>query len=306
MRVVFMGSPEFAVPSLSALAARHQVVAVYTQPDRVRGRGARTTPTPVKTGALALGLEVRTPETLRDERVQHEFAELRPEVVCVAAYGLILPKEVLVVPPHGCINVHASLLPRHRGAAPVHRAILQGDKETGVSIMRMEEGLDTGPFAAVRTVRIDDHDVASLTQILAEEGAEALLETLDAVENGTVAWIPQANENATYAAKVTDADVALDPSLKVNDALARVRASGSSARAKAVVCGVRLDIVRAARATNPPSAGHAHVGKRGLTLGFADGAIEALEVRPEGRGSMPAAAFACGIRTGPNTTWEQA
>ena len=301
-----MGSPEFAVPSLMALAGRHDVVAVFTQPDRVRGRGGRTTPTPVKAGALDLGLEVRTPVTLRDPQVQQAFAALAPDVVCVAAYGLILPPEILDVPRYGCINVHASLLPRHRGAAPVHRAILEGDTMTGVSIMRMEEGLDTGPYATVRTVPVDDHDVASLTAILAEEGAAALLETLDAIERGTVRWIPQDDANATYAAKVTDADVALHPALDVRDALARVRASGSSARAKAVVCGARIDIVRATRATNPPSAGHAHVGKRGLTLGFADGAIEALEVRPEGRGSMPATAFACGTRTGPNTTWGQA
>lgn len=299
-----MGSPDFAVPTLLALASRHEVVAVYTQPDRVRGRGGRTTPTPVKAEALRLDLEVRTPVTLRDAQMQQEFAVLRPDVVCVAAYGLILPPEILDVPSLGCVNVHASLLPRHRGAAPIHRAILDGDAETGVAIMRMEEGLDTGPYALVRRVAVNDHDVDSLTTILANEGAAALLETLDAIESDTVVWTPQDESLVTYAAKVTDQDVALDPSLSVEDALRRVRASGSSARAKARLCGIRLDILRAARAECALGAGSALVGKTGIVLGFTDGAIEALEVRPEGRSTMPAVAFACGARSEPETTWE--
>lgn len=299
-----MGSPEFAVPSLRALADRHDVVAVYTQPDRVRGRGGRTTPTPVKAEALGLGLDVRTPVTLKDSEVQQAFAALEPDVVCVAAYGLILPREILDVPRFGCVNVHASLLPRHRGAAPVHRAILEGDIDTGVSIMRMEEGLDTGPYAVVRNVAVNDHDVASLTAILAQDGAEALLETLDCIEAGSVTWTPQDESLVTYAAKVTDADVALDPSLSVDDALRRVRASGSSARAKARLCGVTLDVLRAAPSELQMDAGCALVGKKGITIGFSDGALEALEVRPEGRASMPATAFACGARSEPDTTWE--
>lgn len=299
-----MGSPDFAVPSLVALASRHEVVAVYTQPDRVRGRGARTMPTPVKSRALELGIEVRTPASLRDERAQQEFAALRPDIVCVAAYGLILPREILDVPPYGCINVHASLLPRHRGAAPVHRAILEGDTETGVSIMRMEEGLDTGPFAVVRTVPVDDHDVGTLTQILAEEGAGALIETLDAIREDRVSWTQQDDSLATYAAKITDDDVALHPALTVDEALARIRVSGSSARAKAVVCDSRLDILQAVRSEHMVAAGCAHVGKAGITIGFSDGAIDVVEVRPEGRNSMASAAFACSARTGPDVTWE--
>ena len=191
MRVVFMGTPKFAAAILEDLAQQHEVVAVYTRPDAVRGRGKRLEPSAVKAAAERLGLSVRTPRTLRDEAVQRELAALAPDVVCVAAYGAILPKAVLDLPRHGCLNVHASLLPRWRGAAPIERAILAGDEETGVCVMRMEEGLDTGAYCVCRTTSVAGKSAADLTEELADLGSHALLTALVRVERGVDAWTEQ-------------------------------------------------------------------------------------------------------------------
>ncbi len=303
MRVVFMGTPEFAVPSLLALCAAHEVVAVYTQPDRVRRRGKELVPTPVRIAAEESGIPVYTPRTLRDEVEIAALAKLRPDVICVAAYGMILPPEVLAIPPYGCVNVHASILPRHRGAAPIHRAILDGDELAGVSIMRMEEGLDTGPYATTASVPVDGLDVEALTAAIAGIGAEALLEILAAIEAGTVVWTAQDDSSATYAPKVTDADLALSPDLPIEAALRRVRASTDSARSKLVIAGRTLDVLRAvpAAADLPPGLA---LGVRGsLLVGFADGVMSAEEVRPEGRGVMSGAAFAAGARIVEPVEW---
>src|SRR3954471_10125931 len=173
MRIVFMGSPEFAVPSLNALVeAGHEVVAVYAQPPRPAGRGKAERKTAVHQRAEQLGIEVRTPKTLRDEQEQAQFQALEADLAVVAAYGLILLKPILEAPRQGCINVHASLLPRWRGAAPIQRAILAGDEATGVTIMQMEEGLDTGPMLLKMVTRIDDKNAGQLTEELATLGAE--------------------------------------------------------------------------------------------------------------------------------------
>lgn len=303
MRVVFMGTPEFAVPSLRALCAAHEVVAVYTQPDRVRRRGKELVPTPVRTVAEESGIPVYTPRTLRDETEIAALEKLRPDIICVAAYGMILPPEVLAIPPYGCVNVHASILPRHRGAAPIHRAILDGDELAGVSIMRMEEGLDTGPYATLASVPVDGLDVEALTAAIAEIGAEALLETLAAIEAGTVAWTEQDDSSATYAPKVTDADLALSPDLSLQTALRRVRASTDSARSKLVMGGRTLDVLRAVPAAADLSPGLARCIRGSLLIGFSDGVMSAEEVRPEGRGVMSGAAFAAGARIGEPVEW---
>ena len=184
MRVVFMGTPEFAATILEDLSQQHEVAAVYTRPDAVRGRGRKLEPSPVKRTAERLGLPVLEPRTLRDEAVQAELASFEPDVICVAAYGAILPKAVLDLPPFGCLNVHASLLPRWRGAAPVERAILAGDAVAGVCIMRMEEGLDTGAYCVCRTARIDGKTAPELTDELANLGSHALLTALVHVQSG--------------------------------------------------------------------------------------------------------------------------
>lgn len=308
MRVVFMGTPEFSVPILEALVTHHQVVAVYTQPDRVRGRGRNVTPSPVKIAALANGIPVFEPATLRDPTVVDDLRSLDPDVICVAAYGQILPVSVLLIPRYGCLNVHASLLPRHRGAAPVHRAILEGDSETGVAIMLMDEGLDTGPYTSVVRIPIDDHTVASLTYELSTLGARALLDTLDAVAAGTVRWTVQDDSLATHAAKVSASDLELHPGLLVVDALRRVRASTPSARSRACIGGTVVDVIRASAAplTAGTEPGAVIANKQELLLGLSDGAILIEELRPAGKAVMDGACFGRGREIGPMTSWGSA
>lgn len=301
-----MGTPDFAVPSLRALADRHSVAAVYTRPDAPSARGSALRPSPVKTAALELDLAVRQPVTLRDPAEAEALASLAPDVVCVAAYGLILPPDVLAAPRLGCVNVHASLLPRHRGAAPIQRAILAGDERTGVSIMLMEEGLDTGPYALQATAEIGRADNAWLTRTLAEQGAGALVEVLDRMEDGTVVWTPQDEAGATYAAKVTRADVSLSPELTAVEADRRVRASSPSARSALLVDG-RLVVVLVAEPSDAPTApGDARLTPSGLVLGFADGSLVLRRVRPEGRRAMDGDAFARGARLGATAVWTTA
>ena len=303
MRLVFMGTPTFAVPSLRAVAAVHDVVAVLTAPDRPRGRGRVLSSSPVRAAAVELGLVVSQPTTLRDAATVARLASLTPEVVCVAAYGLLLPPETLAVPSRGCLNVHASLLPRHRGAAPVHRAILQGDATTGVSIMRMEPTLDTGPVAAAVEVPVGDHDLASLTTLLAEEGARLLVEVLASVERGEDSWLPQDEGLATYASKVSRDDLALSPDQTAQTFLRRVRASTRSAPARAVICGVASAVSRAAGSDAHVSPGRVVSDGGSLFLGLADAAVEVLTMRPDSRSEMPGAAFACGLKDPVERAW---
>ena len=205
MRVIFMGTPDFAVPSLDLLVTSgHEVVAAYSQPPRRAGRGKALTPSPVQMRAEALGIDVMTPVTLRDPDAQARFSGLQADMAIVAAYGLILPQAVLDAPRLGCVNVHASLLPRWRGAAPIQRAILAGDATTGVTIMQMEAGLDTGPMLATIQTPVEDKTAGILTTELAELGAELLVQVLSEPE----AYVPQPQpeDGVTYAAKIEKAE----------------------------------------------------------------------------------------------------
>lgn len=302
MRVVFMGTPAFAVPSLQSLATSHDLVAVYTRPDRAAGRGRGTRPCPVKIAALALGVPVLQPSTLRGPAVS-ELVTLRPDVVCVAAFGMLLPPEILAVPRHGCINVHASLLPRHRGAAPIQRAILEGDTATGVSIMRMEAGLDTGPYALQRAVAIGERYAHEIEADLATLGAEALTEVLAALESGEVAWTPQDDEAATYAAKISKDDVALLPELTVTEAFRRVRAATRSAPARACVGDTELTVVRARVVSEAIAAGATCLIDGWPVLGFTDGCLLLDVVRPAGKGDMPGGDWVRGARLAEDVCW---
>jgi methionyl-tRNA formyltransferase len=210
MRLVFMGTPDFAVPALEALvAAGHEIAAVYTQPPRPAGRGKKERPSPVQARAEALGLPVRCPRSLRDPEAQAEFAALAPEAAVVVAYGLILPQAVLDAPARGCLNIHASLLPRWRGAAPIHRAVMAGDAETGVCIMRMEAGLDTGPVLLREAVPIGPEDTTgTLHDRLAALGARLVVEALARLDR--LAPKPQPEDGATYAAKIDKSEAQLD------------------------------------------------------------------------------------------------
>ena len=209
MRLAFMGTPEFAVPTLDALvAAGHEIAAVYTQPPRPAGRGKGLSPSPVQRRAEAAGLEVRTPVSLRGGEEQAAFAALGLDAAVVAAYGLILPEPILSAPRHGCLNVHASLLPRWRGAAPIQRAILAGDERTGVCIMGMERGLDTGPVFARRETEIDRKTAAELTEELAGIGGALIADVLDRL--GDIVPEPQPEDGVTYAHKIEKHEARLD------------------------------------------------------------------------------------------------
>ncbi|MCF8706490.1 methionyl-tRNA formyltransferase [Rhizorhapis sp. SPR117] len=209
MRIIYMGTPDFAVPTLEKLVeAGHDVVAVYSQPPRPAGRGKALRPTPVHERAEAMGLEVRTPLSLKEAQVQADFAALNADVAVVAAYGLILPKAVLAAPKRGCLNVHASLLPRWRGAAPIQRAILAGDNVTGVTIMDMEAGLDTGPMRAKHVTPIEDKTAGELTTELAHAGAELMIEVLEDLDAQPP--VPQPEEGVTYAAKIDKSEARID------------------------------------------------------------------------------------------------
>lgn len=223
MRLAFMGTPEFAVPTLDALvAAGHEVVAVYTQPPRPANRGKKLTPSAVQARAEQLGLEVRTPVSLRNVEAQAEFVALDLDVAVVAAYGLILPQAILDAPKHGCLNVHGSILPRWRGAAPVQRAILAGDAKTGVMVMQMEAGLDTGPVRATTEIEIGQKTTGELTAELAELGAELMAVVLNDIAAHPA--VPQLDEGITYAAKIDKAETRMDFSASAEQVERQVRA----------------------------------------------------------------------------------
>lgn len=221
MRVIFMGTPDFSVPALRAIAARHDVVAVYSQPPRAAGRGQKPRPSPVALAAQDLGIPVRTPARLRDPQDQADFAALDADVAVVVAYGLILPQPVLDAPRLGCLNIHASILPRWRGAAPIHRAILAGDAETGVAIMQMEAGLDTGPVLALtRTPIAADDTTASLHDRLSAMGADLICDVLDRLP---LPAVPQPRDGVTYAAKIDKTEARIDWTLPAEQVDRQIR-----------------------------------------------------------------------------------
>lgn len=302
MRVVFMGTPAFAVPSLEAVAARHEVIAVFTRADQASGRGAHLRPSEVKIAAEQLGLTVMQPSTLRGDAAS-EIGRLAPDVICVAAFGMLLPREVLEIPRFGCINVHASLLPRHRGAAPVQRAILSDDIRTGVSIMRMEEGLDTGPYALQRSVAIGNRYAQEVEDDLAQVGAEALVEVLGLLERGVATWIEQDPTGVTYAAKITKDDVALTPDLTAADAFMRVRAATRRAPSRACVGDKELTVLRAMPVDSDTAAGAVCLVDGVPHLGFADAALRLDLVRPAGKGDMSGSQWAHGARLSEDACW---
>ncbi len=301
-----MGTPAFAVPSLTALLEEHEVVAVYTRPDRPVGRGRHLTPSAVKVAAMGAALPVEQPESLHGGDAVATLSRYRPDIVVVAAFGLILPRAILEVPPLGCVNVHASLLPRHRGAAPVERAILEGDDRTGVSIMRMEEGLDTGPWAMQVDTPVDDLTADHLRQVLSALGASALAEVLRRMGDGRVTWTAQSPEGATYAAKITAADTALDPALTVQAALRRVRAGGPTAPCRALLAGRSVTVEVASRGEGVIEQGVLVLAEGRLLVGLQDGAMAVDRLVPAGRRSMSGAEYARGARIEPGATWGSA
>lgn len=304
MRIVFMGTPQFAATVLENLVDQHDVVCVYTRKDAVRSRGTKTVASPVKQLALERGIEVRQPDTMRDPDEIAHLRELEPDAICVAAYGMILPKDVLDIPRYGCLNVHASLLPKYRGAAPIERAILNGDKMAGVCIMRMEEGLDTGPFCISRAQEIGEMPVGELSEELAIHGATGLLVALGQIEQGGVRWTEQNESEATYAPKLEKGELNLDPQESASVNMRRVQASSEPHPARCVINGKGVTIMQATARfddDNPDIArelqpGHVAFMAKRMFLGCADGPLELVMVKPDGRKEMPALSFASGIQ----------
>lgn len=286
MRIIFMGTPDFAVPSLNALVdAGHDLVAVYSQPPRPAGRGKALTPTPVHHRAETLGIEVRTPVSLRDSTAQAEFAALEADIAIVAAYGLILPQSILDAPRLGCLNVHASLLPRWRGAAPIHRAILAGDAETGVTIMQMEAGLDTGPMRAKRCTPIGGKTSGELTEELANLGASLLIEVLAAMNSHPP--VAQPADGVTYAAKIDKAESRLDFTQPAEQMARQIRAFAPSPGAFFEYQGERIRILAAEVTQGSGTPGTLLDGE--MTIACGQGAIRPTRVQRAGKAAMPTA-----------------
>ncbi len=279
-----MGTPEFAVPVLEALHREHEVVAVYCQPPRPAGRGKADRPSPVQQRAEALGLPVRHPVSLRSETAAKDFAALAADVAVVVAYGLILPQPVLDAPRHGCLNIHASLLPRWRGAAPIHRAIMAGDRETGVCIMRMEAGLDTGPVLLRETLEIGPEETtAELHDRLSGLGAGLVLQALDRLP--TLVPEPQPAGGVTYAAKIDKAEARVDFSRPAVEVDRLIRGLSPFPGAWVMVGGERVKLLRSRLAEGAGSPGQV---LHGFTIACGTGAVEITEAQREGKRPMPA------------------
>jgi methionyl-tRNA formyltransferase len=296
MRLVFAGTPEFAVPALRVAAATGQLAGAWTQPDRPAGRGRQLTPSPVKVEAIAHGVPVFQPETLRDKDARAALAALEPDLMIVVAYGLILPPSVLAIPRLGCWNVHASLLPRWRGAAPIQRAIEAGDAETGVDLMQMEKGLDTGPvLLELRTPIAGDETAGRLHDRLARLGAQVLEDGLALLGAGTPPTPrAQPETGVTYASKIDKAEASLDWTRPADELARRVRAFHPWPVCEAEVGGERLRIhaARALERAHRAAPGTVLEASRdGIDIACGDGALRLLTVQREGGRPLPAAEF---------------
>ncbi|HEX6269281.1 MAG TPA: methionyl-tRNA formyltransferase [Anaerolineales bacterium] len=299
IKVVFMGSPDFALPSLRALANVYEVVGVVTQPDRASGRGRGLKSPPVKVLAQELGIPTIQPEKLRAPEAMEALHTWNPDLVVVAAFGQILRKDVLELPRYGCINVHASLLPRWRGAAPIHAAILHGDEETGVTIMKMDAGLDTGPVLNQRSIRLTREDTAgSLTGTLSRLGAELLIETLPDYLSGKITPTPQPEEGVTYAPMLKKEEGRLDFTRPAEELERRVRAFNPWPGAFMDFDGTLLKVHRAHAVAE---AGNVQAGERLVYrdqpgVGAGGGLLILDEVQPAGKKPMSGKSFLAGAR----------
>lgn len=302
MRLVFMGTPQFAVPHLHALAAsQHDVVGVVTRPDRPSGRGHRVMPPPVKPVALSLGIPVMQPEKLSDEAFRQEIADLKPDLICVVAYGGFLPKWLLDVPPYECVNVHPSLLPKYRGAAPIQRAIINGDHETGVSTMYMVQAMDAGDVILQERVLIGgDDDAGSMHDRLAELGAKLLSETVDLIADGRAPRTPQDDRLVTLAPKIEAADELIDWNHSASSIDARVRGLKPRPGAYTWHEGRRIKVWQTQlgdEANEQAEPGTVvSIDEDSITVATGSGMLQLLEVQPENAQRLNPRAYANGYR----------
>jgi methionyl-tRNA formyltransferase len=304
LRLIFMGTPDFAVPALQAIiAAGHSILTVYTRPPRQAGRGLHERLSPVHHAAAAAGLEVETPASFSSDDVRRSFLNKHADAAVVVAYGLILPKAILDAPRLGAYNIHASLLPRWRGAAPVNRAIMAGDRTTGVTIMRMTEGLDEGPVCLMRTSGIGDNETAGeLHDRLARLGADLMIAALADLERGILPMVPQSSEGVTYAAKISKGEAHIDFARPAKDVLNHI--NGLSPHPGAWVAAPsggrlqRVKLLKAERAEGASAPGT--IVDDDFAIACADGAIRPLILQREGRAAMKREEFLRGLalRTG--------
>lgn len=291
MRVIFMGTPEFSVPVLEALAAEHDIVAVYSQPPRPAGRGKKDRPSPVHAKAAELGLEVRTPLNFKSAEDREAFAALDADIAVVVAYGLILPQAILDAPAKGCLNIHASLLPRWRGAAPIHRAIMAGDTETGICIMQMEAGLDTGPVLLREAIPIGATETTGeLHDRLSAMGARLIVEALARIDS--LIAEPQTEAGVTYAAKIDKAEARIDWSRPAGDLVRHINGLSPFPGAWCEVGGERIKLLRAELA---PGGGEPGTLLGGFTIACGSGALDVLEAQRPGKRPMETAEILRGL-----------
>ena len=298
MRILFMGSPDFALPSLEALAANYEIVAVFTQPDQRSGRGRQMTPPPVKVRAISLGLPLYQPDSLKDVTTQDIIKEIGPDVIVVTAYGKILPDEILSIPHVGCINVHASLLPRWRGAAPIQAAILAGDEETGITIMQMDPGLDTGPIYAQERLPISSTDTGGVLSLrLATLGASTLIDAMPGILTGNIQAVSQEESLATYAPMLKKKDGELDFLKPASSLALQVRAYEPWPSSYFIWNDTRI-VVREARAKESESnaPGTCLEYDRFPAVAANPGILVLTTIQPAGKKAMPGDTFLNGAK----------
>ncbi|MBX3536633.1 MAG: methionyl-tRNA formyltransferase [Chelatococcus sp.] len=305
LRIVFMGTPDFAVPVLAEIIGQgHEVVAVYTRAPAQSGRGLAERPSPVHAMAERFGIPVFTPKTLRTDEAADTFASLEADAAVVVAYGMLLPKAILDAPELGCLNLHASLLPRWRGAAPIQRAIMAGDAETGVAVMKMEEGLDTGPVAMVERVTIGPQTTAGeLHDSLSRLGADLMARALAALSRGALSFVPQPEDGVTYAKKITNEEARIDWSRSAGTLHNQIRGLSPFPSAFFEIdLGKGRERVRALRSTPAEGQGAAGTLLDGqFTVACGEGALRLLQVQRAGKGVMNADDFLRGARLAPGT-----
>lgn len=296
MRVIFMGTPDFAVYSLKALLTQHEVIAVVSQPDKPKGRGKKLAPTPVKEYALEQGIQVYQPEKARDPEFVALLKDMNPDVIAVTAFGQILPESILNIPRYGCINVHGSLLPKYRGAAPMQWSIINGEKVTGITTMFMAKGMDTGDMLLKTEVPITPEDnFASVHDKMALAGADLLLETLTALQAGTVERIPQNHDEATYAAMITRETGHIDWSKSAEEILNLMRGLDPAPGAYAMYEEEPLKLFKGTKTEGDYHWGKygevVDINKKGFVVKCGDGALTITELQATGKKRMPADAY---------------